>query len=95
MKSTVILSALATTLLGLALTVSAADAPKRGPTTKPSTPATAPAKPVNKTCPVEGKEHEIDPKVTRLYKGKLIGFCCNDCLETFDKDPEKYMKRLE
>jgi YHS domain-containing protein len=94
MKSNLILSALATALLGVALTVSAADAPKKGPTTKPSTPATKPTKAVNKNCPVES-EHEVDPKVTRLYQGKLIGFCCNDCLETFDKDPEKWAKRVK
>ena len=38
---------------------------------------------------------KIDPKVTTVYKGKVIGFCCEDCIEKFNKDPEKYMKTLK
>jgi hypothetical protein len=79
MKRTAIFSVLATALLGGAMMVSAADAPKKDD---------APKKPVNKFCAVEGKGHDVDPKVTKTYKGKVIGFCCNDCIETFDKDPE-------
>jgi YHS domain-containing protein len=92
MNRRLVLSAVvAAALLGApALFVSAADKPKT-PTTRPS----APPKAVNKYCAVEGKDHEVDPKVTRTYKGKVVGFCCNDCAETFDKDPDKYMKRLE
>ena len=26
------------------------------------------------------------------YKGKVYCFCCKDCKEAFDKDPEKYLK---
>jgi len=79
-------------LIAGAFIVNAADKPK-GPTTKPST--TQPSKPVNKWCAVEGKDHEIDPKVTVVYKGKTIGFCCKDCVEEFEKDPEKYVKKME
>ncbi len=88
-----ILSAVAALFIGGASFVVAADKPKT-PTTKPA--ATQPAaKPVNKTCPVEGKDHEVDPKVTVVYKGKTIGFCCKDCQEEFEKDPDKYIKRLD
>jgi YHS domain-containing protein len=82
----------ASLLIGSAMIVTAADKPK-GPTTKPST--TQPSKPVNKWCAVEGKDHDIDPKVTVVYKGKTIGFCCKDCVEEFEKDPEKYVKKME
>ena len=82
----------ASLLIGGAIIATAADKPK-GPTTKPST--TQPSKPVNKWCAVEGKDHEIDPKVTVVYKGKTIGFCCKDCVEEFEKDPEKYVKKME
>jgi YHS domain-containing protein len=82
----------ASLLIGGTTIVTAADKPK-GPTTKPST--TQPSKPVNKWCAVEGKDHEIDPKVTVVYKGKTIGFCCKDCVEEFEKDPEKYIKKME
>ena len=89
----VILSTIAACLIGGAAIVSAADKPKT-PTTKPAATQAA-AKPVNKTCPVEGKDHEVDPKVTVVYKGKTIGFCCKDCVEEFEKDPDKFIKRLD
>lgn len=92
MKCNVIFSIVAAALISGAATTWAADKPK-GPTTKPA--ATQPAKPVNKWCAVEGKDHEIDPKVTTVYKGKTIGFCCKDCQEEFAKDPEKYVKKRE
>jgi YHS domain-containing protein len=56
-------------------------------------PATQPA-PVNKFCPVE-KENAVDPKITTVHDGKVIGFCCADCIPTFKKDPAKYMKDLK
>jgi YHS domain-containing protein len=87
-----ILCVAASLLIGGAMIATAADKLK-GPTTKPST--TQPSKPVNKWCAVEGKDHEIDPKVTVVYKGKTIGFCCKDCVEEFEKDPEKYIKKME
>ena len=92
-----ILSTVAALFIGSASLVVAADKPKppAGPTTKPA--ATQPAaagKPVNKTCPVEGKDHEVDPKVTVVYKGKTIGFCCDTCPPEFKKDPEKFMKKV-
>jgi YHS domain-containing protein len=52
------------------------------------------SQPVNKMCAVE-TDHEIDPKVTVEYKGKTIGFCCEDCPTEFKKDPEKYVKNLK
>lgn len=51
-------------------------------------------KPVNKMCPIE-PEHEVDPTVTVTYKGKVVGFCCEDCVKTFKNNPEKYMKKLK
>jgi YHS domain-containing protein len=30
-----------------------------------------------------------------MYQGKTIGFCCEDCIGDFKKDPEKYMKTLK
>ena len=51
-------------------------------------------KPVNKLCPVE-PEHEIDPKVTTTHDGKVIGFCCDGCIDTFKADPKKYTKNMK
>ena len=44
-------------------------------------------------CPVLAGN--IDKSVYADYKGKRIYFCCKGCDATFQKDPEKYMKKLE
>jgi YHS domain-containing protein len=44
-------------------------------------------------CPVMGGK--IDEKIYADYQGKRIYFCCTGCLEEFNKDPEKYMKKME
>ena len=50
-------------------------------------------KPINATCPVQSGE-AIDAAQTTAYKGKTVAFCCEDCITTFKKDPEKYMKQI-
>jgi YHS domain-containing protein len=95
MKQNQIFSTIAAALISCAAITMAADKPKPTPTTKPAATQPAAGKPVNKWCAVEGKDHEIDPKVTVVYKGKTIGFCCKDCVEEFEKDPEKWVKRME
>ena len=60
------------------------------PTTTPTTQPMA----VNKFCPVT--QEAVDPKVpTMQYKGLTIGFCCEDCINDFKADPEKYMAHLK
>jgi YHS domain-containing protein len=54
----------------------------------------ASAKPINQYCPIN-KDDKIDPTVTTVYKGKVIGFCCADCIPEFKKDPDKYMATLK
>ncbi len=44
-------------------------------------------------CPIMGGK--VDPKVYTDYKGTRIYFCCKGCLEEFNKDPEKYLKKME
>ncbi|WP_027185987.1 YHS domain-containing protein [Desulfovibrio inopinatus] len=44
-------------------------------------------------CPVMG--YKPSAKLYTDYKGKRIYFCCATCPETFKKDPEKYMKKIE
>jgi YHS domain-containing protein len=85
-----------TSMLGLTLALGAAavfagdgkDAEKsadKAPTTKP----------INQFCAVE-QENKIDPKGgTYVYKDKVIGFCCPDCIDEFKKDPEKYMAKIK
>src|ERR1035438_7516314 len=35
-----------------------------------------------------------DPYVYE-YKGREIKFCCKGCLKDFNKEPEKYIKKIE
>lgn len=46
----------------------------------------------NATCPVLGKP--VDPKVTRVWQGVEIAFCCSDCPGKFVSDPTKYTPAL-
>lgn len=43
-------------------------------------------------CPIQGGE--INKSIFTDYKGYRIYFCCKGCPEEFQKDPEKYMKKL-
>jgi YHS domain-containing protein len=29
------------------------------------------------------------------HKGKEVQFCCKSCLKSFDKDPAKYLAKIE
>jgi YHS domain-containing protein len=88
----IILSAVCAVLIGGAVLV-AAEGKSDAPTTAPSTQPAASGKPINTLCPVEGDK--IDPKITTIYDGKVIGFCCDDCPPVFKKNPEKYMAKLK
>jgi YHS domain-containing protein len=45
------------------------------------------------TCPVSGKA--IDKSIFREHDGKRVYFCCARCPAAFEKDPAKYVKKLE
>jgi len=48
------------------------------------------------TCIVT--ENDLDSmggEVTKVYKGQEVKFCCRPCIKKFDKNPEKYLSRLE
>jgi YHS domain-containing protein len=96
MKKTLTTAVCAAVLVigGLAFVAGAADDAKK--TTAKATSTSAPtSQPVNKYCAVE-KDNEITDKGgTYVYNGKTIGFCCPDCIDTFKKDPGKYMKDLK
>jgi YHS domain-containing protein len=59
---------------------------------KPDAASTA-AKPVNAKCPLSGKEIKAD--ATFLYKNQLIAFCCANCKAKFEKEPEKFVSKVE
>jgi len=96
------LAALAVLLVGAATCVAvfAADQKPADPkltapaATQPAPGASASAGPINKKCPVSGDD--VDPKgKTLVYKGKTIGFCCNDCIDLFNKNPDKYADKIK
>lgn len=81
-------------LTGSALLL-AVDAPAKKPETPASQPTTKPSGPINKFCPIE-RDHPVDDTVpTVTFEGKVIGFCCEDCVPVFKKNPKKYMKDLK
>ncbi|HDS09927.1 MAG TPA: YHS domain-containing protein [Firmicutes bacterium] len=44
-------------------------------------------------CPVDGSRiNDKDKALEFEFKGKKYYFCCNECLEKFKKDPEKFIE---
>ena len=71
-------------LLALATITSTAD-DKKAPTPDKMT-----------TCPVSGdKLGEMGKPYVFEYKGREVKLCCPDCKKDFDKDPAKFMKKVE
>ena len=50
---------------------------------------------VNTTCPIMGGKIDNSTPYKAEYKGKTIGFCCGGCVSMFNKEPEKYLEKLE
>ena len=49
-----------------------------------------------KTCVVSGdKLGEMGDPYVYAYKGREIKFCCKNCLKDFNKDPAKYLKKID
>ena len=49
--------------------------------------------PINKTCPISGKD--VNPTKTVEYEKQTIGFCCDDCKGKFEAAPEKYIGKVK
>ena len=49
-----------------------------------------------KTCVVSGdKLGEMGDPYVYEYKGREIKFCCKSCVKDFNKEPAKYIKKIE
>ena len=74
----------------------AADAPK-APETKPAAPATAVPKPYPlKTCIVSDNDLDsMGEQASFVYQGQTLKVCCKACIAKFEKNPAKYLKKLE
>jgi YHS domain-containing protein len=47
-------------------------------------------------CVVSGEKlGEMGKPVSFVYNGQEIKLCCKNCRKGFDKDPAKYLKKLE
>lgn len=75
----------------------AADSTAAVPPNKVAAAPVAPADPYPlDTCVVTGaKLGEMGEVVKYTYNGREIRFCCPGCVETFKKDPAKYLKILD
>lgn len=49
-----------------------------------------------KTCPVSGDKlgGDMGDPYRFVYKGQEVKLCCKSCKKDFDKDPDKYMKKI-
>jgi YHS domain-containing protein len=84
------------TITALALLAGATAVLQTGCTTNPAPSAQAAAKPYPLDyCLVSGdKIGAMGRPIVLVYHGQEIKFCCADCPPEFNKDPEKYMKKL-
>jgi len=59
--------------------------------------ADAKAKPdMLKTCPVSGdKLGEMGDPYVFVYQGQEVKLCCPNCKKDFEKDPAKYLKKIQ
>ena len=48
------------------------------------------------TCIVSGgKLGSMGDPVSYVYNGQELQFCCSGCISRFEKNPEKYMEKLD
>jgi YHS domain-containing protein len=49
------------------------------------------------TCPVSGDKlgGDMGKPYVFVYQGQEVKLCCPDCKDKFDKDPAKYIKKIQ
>lgn len=48
----------------------------------------------NASCPVTGEDvSERGGRV--MYDGKVVGFCCKDCIDSFKSNPTRYISKAQ
>jgi YHS domain-containing protein len=57
----------------------------------------APRPDLLKTCPVSGEKlgGDMGKPYVFVYQGQEVKLCCPDCKAEFDKDPAKYIKKIQ
>jgi YHS domain-containing protein len=68
-----------------------------GATTAAAAEKTAKLKPytLDKCVVSDEKLGEMGKPFVHEYKGREIKFCCKSCLKDFNKNPDKYVKKIE
>lgn len=98
-NTAIILTALAAVTYSLATPVLRADEAKGTPpkAAEPAKPAKPAVKPYTLTTCIVSDEKlgEMGKPVVFEYKGQEIKLCCKACGKDFDKDPAKFLKKLE
>jgi len=66
-------------------------------TARADTSTNAPVKPdLLTTCPVSGEKlGEMGKPMVFVYQGQEVKLCCSGCKKDFDKDPAKYIKKIQ
>ncbi len=49
----------------------------------------------NKICPVSGEKVVAGHEGKIEYQGKVYNLCCQMCEKDFNKDPQKYIEKLQ
>jgi YHS domain-containing protein len=59
--------------------------------------AATPAKPdLMTTCPVSGEKlGEMGKPYAFVYSNQVVNLCCPMCKPDFDKDPQKFLKKIQ
>jgi YHS domain-containing protein len=84
-------------LVALALLAGAPVFVRAADTNAPASSAPADVKPYPlKTCLVSGEKlgGDMGQPVKLVYQGQEMKFCCKDCVKDFNKDPDKWIKKL-
>lgn len=81
----------------LALTVPFLALPLAGLAADTNAAASTPSKPDKlTTCPVSGEKlDEMGKPYVFTYQGQEVKLCCSGCKKDFDKDPAKYLKKIQ
>jgi YHS domain-containing protein len=86
-------------MTGMILAAVFAVAPLAGSADDASASGSADAKPkpdMLTTCPVSGdKLGEMGKPYVFVYQGQEVKLCCSNCKKDFDKDPAKYLKKIQ
>jgi hypothetical protein len=51
-------------------------------------------KPINRKCPLK-PDVRVDPALTVVHNGKLVGLCCSDCVDKWKKNPAGYFASVK